>query len=120
MWSTAFLRVAAIAQSLAPEMLSPEVVAEGLGKGGVAAQIVEYDGDVAAMTFEHLVALRDDQFDELRREKRFKRPTCPRSSTCSSSVRWRNSSSSRTFPIAITALCREVLHNSVNDRTSWR
>jgi len=33
----------------------------GLGEGGVAAQIAEYDDDLAAVTFENLlVALRDD------------------------------------------------------------
>src|SRR5262249_26261075 len=42
----------------------------GLGEGGVAAQVTEHDDDVAAMAFENfLVALRDDQFGELRCEK---------------------------------------------------
>jgi hypothetical protein len=42
----------------------------GLGEGGVAAQITKYDDDLAAMAFEDfLVALRDDQFGQLRREK---------------------------------------------------
>ena len=40
------------------------------GEGGVAAQIAEHDDDLAAMAFEDLlVALRDDQFGKLRREK---------------------------------------------------
>src|SRR5215472_3751846 len=42
----------------------------GLGKGGVAAQIAEHDDDLTAMAFEDLfVALRDDQFGQLRRQK---------------------------------------------------
>jgi len=44
----------------------------GLGKGGVAAQIAKHDDDLAAMAFEDLfVALRDDEFCQLRREKPF-------------------------------------------------
>src|ERR1700757_2107736 len=39
----------------------------GLGEGGVAAQIAEDDNDVTAMAFEDFfVAVRDDQFGELR------------------------------------------------------
>src|SRR5215467_8471147 len=42
----------------------------GLGEGGVAAQVAKYDNDLPAMAFEDLlVALRDDQFGQLRREK---------------------------------------------------
>ena len=44
----------------------------GLGEGGVAAQIAEHDDDLAAMAFEDfLVALRDDQLRQLRRQKPF-------------------------------------------------
>ena len=56
----------------------------GLGKGGVAAQIAEHDDDLAAVAFEDLlVALRDDQLGELRREEPLQSPDPPRSSTCS-------------------------------------
>src|SRR5271163_610528 len=47
----------------------------GLGEGGVAAQIAKHDDDLAAMAFEDfLVALRDDQLGELRREKPLQSP----------------------------------------------
>jgi hypothetical protein len=50
----------------------------GLGKGGVAAQITEHDDDLAAMTFENfLVALRDDQLRQLRREEPLQSPDPP-------------------------------------------
>ena len=59
----------------------------GLGslrEGGVAAQIAEHDDDLAAMTFEDfLVALRDDQLRQLRREEPLQPPDRPNSSTCS-------------------------------------
>ena len=42
----------------------------GLGESGVAAQIAEHDNDLAAMAFEDfLVAVRDDQFGQLRRQE---------------------------------------------------
>jgi hypothetical protein len=41
-----------------------------LGKPGKAAQVAEHDNDLAAMAFEDpVVALRDDEVGELRREK---------------------------------------------------
>ena len=41
-----------------------------LGERGIAAQITEHDDDFAAVAFEDLlVALRDDQLRQLRREK---------------------------------------------------
>ena len=44
----------------------------GLGEGGVASQIAEHDDDLAAVRFEDfLVALRDDQFGQLRGEETF-------------------------------------------------
>src|SRR6516225_7607489 len=47
----------------------------GLCEGGVAAQIAEYDNDLAAMTFEDLlVTLRDDEFGELWREEPLQPP----------------------------------------------
>jgi hypothetical protein len=47
----------------------------GLGKGGVAAQIAKHDDDLAAMAFEDLlVALRDDQLRQLRREEPLQSP----------------------------------------------
>src|SRR5262249_25749405 len=50
----------------------------GLGEGGVAAQIAEHDDDLAAMAFEDLlVALRDDQFGQLGREKPLQSPNAP-------------------------------------------
>src|SRR6516164_882593 len=50
----------------------------GFSEGGVAAQIAEHDDDLAAMAFEDLlVALRDDQFGKLRRQKSFQPPDAP-------------------------------------------
>src|SRR5215471_10182971 len=47
----------------------------GLGEGGVAAQIAEHNDDLAAVAFEYLlVAPRDDQFGELRREEALQPP----------------------------------------------
>ena len=47
----------------------------GLGEGGVATQVAEHDNDLAAMAFEDfLVAPRDDQFGQLRREETFQPP----------------------------------------------
>src|SRR5262249_3537201 len=47
----------------------------GLSEGGVAAQIAEHDDDLAAMAFEDLlIALRDDELRELRREKPLQPP----------------------------------------------
>ena len=44
----------------------------GLSEGGVAAQIAEHDDDLAAMAFQDfLIALRDDQFGELRCKEPF-------------------------------------------------
>jgi hypothetical protein len=41
-----------------------------LGEGGVAAEVAEHDDDLAAMAFEDFfVAVRDNQFGELRGEK---------------------------------------------------
>src|SRR6516165_280855 len=46
-----------------------------LGEGGVAAQIAEHDDDLAAMAFkDFLVALRDNEFGQLRREKPLQPP----------------------------------------------
>src|SRR6266536_6614319 len=45
----------------------------GLRESGVAAQIAKHDDDLAAMAFEDLlIALRDNQFGKLRREKALK------------------------------------------------
>jgi hypothetical protein len=50
----------------------------GLGEGGIAAQIAEHDDDLAAVTFKDLlVALRDNQFSKLRREKALESPDPP-------------------------------------------
>src|SRR5205814_5535437 len=47
----------------------------GLAEGGVAAQIAEPDDDLAAVAFQDLlVALRDDEFGELRREEALQPP----------------------------------------------
>jgi hypothetical protein len=49
-----------------------------LGKRGVAAQIAKHDDDLTAMAFEDfLVALRDNQFGKLRREKPLQPPDPP-------------------------------------------
>src|SRR5215469_5039265 len=46
-----------------------------LGEGGVAAQVTKYDDDLAAMAFKDvLVALRDDQLRQLRREEPLQSP----------------------------------------------
>src|SRR6516164_3656538 len=50
----------------------------GLCEGGVAAQIAEYDNDLAAMAFEDLlVTLRDDEFGQLWRDEPFQPPDPP-------------------------------------------
>jgi hypothetical protein len=47
----------------------------GLSEGGVAAKIAEHDDDLTAMAFEDLlVALRDDQLGQLRREEPLQPP----------------------------------------------
>jgi hypothetical protein len=81
---------------------------DALGKPGKAAQVAEHDDDLAAMAFEDaLIALRDDQVGELRRE-----------------VRARNSPRRRAFSIAMTAcaakFCNSVISLSENGRTSRR
>src|SRR5215831_7819196 len=49
-----------------------------LGESGVAAQVAEHDDDLAAMAFEDLlVALRDDELGQLRREKPLQSPDPP-------------------------------------------
>jgi len=49
-----------------------------LGEGGVAAQIAKHDDDLAAMAFEDLlVAVRDNEFGQLRREKPLQPPDPP-------------------------------------------
>ena len=46
-----------------------------LGEGGVAAQIAEHDDNLASVAFEDLfIALRHDQFGQLRREKSLQPP----------------------------------------------
>src|SRR3954464_10280546 len=99
----------------------------GFGKAGVTAQVAEHDDDLAAMAFEDLlVALRDDHFGELRREKSLQPPdpaqlltwsaprtSRPRFSSSTSSVRCRNSPKSRAFSIAITACAAKFSRSAI-------